>query len=51
MSKIQDKEHIEDEIDQVSLPLIALRGIVGFPGVQLNIEIIVKEYHYETFRH
>ena len=40
MSKIQDKEHIEDELDQVSLPLIALRGIVGFPGVQLNIEIV-----------
>ena len=40
MSKLQDKEHIEEEIDQVSLPLIALRGIVGFPGVQLNIEIV-----------
>ena len=40
MSKIQDKEHIEDEMDQVSLPLVALRGIVGFPGVQLNIEIV-----------
>ncbi len=24
----------------VTLPLIALRGVVGFPGVQLNIEII-----------
>ena len=40
MSKIQDKEYIEEEIDMVSLPLIALRGIVGFPGVQLNIEIV-----------
>ena len=40
MSKLQDKEHIEEEINQVSLPLIALRGIVGFPGVQLNIEIV-----------
>ena len=40
MSKIQDKEYIEEEINQVSLPLIALRGIVGFPGVQLNIEIV-----------
>lgn len=40
MSKIQDKEYTENEIDQISLPLIALRGIVGFPGVQLNIEIV-----------
>jgi len=40
MSKIQDKEYIEDNINQISLPLIALRGIVGFPGVQLNIEIV-----------
>ena len=40
MSKIQDKEYIEEEINLVSLPLIALRGIVGFPGVQLNIEIV-----------
>ncbi len=40
MSKIQDKEYIEDEVNQVSLPLVALRGIVGFPGVQLNIEIV-----------
>ena len=40
MSKIQDKDYIEDEINQISLPLIALRGIVGFPGVQLNIEIV-----------
>ena len=40
MSKIQDKEYIEDEINEVALPLVALRGIVGFPGVQLNIEIV-----------
>lgn len=40
MSKIQDKEYTEDEVNQVSLPLVALRGIVGFPGVQLNIEIV-----------
>ena len=40
MSKIQDKEHIEEEINEISLPLVALRGIVGFPGVQLNIEIV-----------
>ena len=40
MSKIQDKDYIEDEVNEVSLPLIALRGIVGFPGVQLNIEIV-----------
>lgn len=39
MSKIQDKEHIE-EVNEISLPLVALRGIVGFPGVQLNIEIV-----------
>ena len=40
MSKIQDKEHIDEVINEISLPLIALRGIVGFPGVQLNIEIV-----------
>ena len=40
MSKIQDKEYIDDTINEISLPLIALRGIVGFPGVQLNIEIV-----------
>lgn len=40
MSKIQDKEYIEDESNELALPLIALRGIVGFPGVQLNIEIV-----------
>ena len=40
MSKLQDKEYIEEDINEISLPLIALRGIVGFPGVQLNIEIV-----------
>ena len=39
MSKILDNEYI-DELSGLSLPLIALRGIVGFPGVQLNIEIV-----------
>ena len=40
MSKIQDKDYIEEETNKISLPLVALRGIVGFPGVQLNIEIV-----------
>ncbi len=40
MSKLQDKEHIDEVVNEVSLPLVALRGIVGFPGVQLNIEIV-----------
>ena len=40
MSKIQDKDYIEEDVNEVSLPLVALRGIVGFPGVQLNIEIV-----------
>ena len=40
MSKIQDKDYIEEDINEISLPLVALRGIVGFPGVQLNIEIV-----------
>ena len=40
MSKIQNKERIEEEINEIALPLVALRGIVGFPGVQLNIEIV-----------
>ena len=26
--------------EEITLPLIPLRGVVGFPGVQLNIEII-----------
>ena len=29
-----------DIYEEVKLPLIPLRGLVGFPGVQLNIEII-----------
>ena len=40
MSKLQDKDYIEENINEISLPLVALRGIVGFPGVQLNIEIV-----------
>ena len=40
MSRINDNEYIENEANKISLPLIALRGIVGFPGVQLNIEIV-----------
>ena len=30
----------KNKIEQVTLPVIALRGIVGFPAVQMNIEII-----------
>ena len=40
MSKINDKDYIDDETNEVTLPLVALRGIVGFPAVQLNIEIV-----------
>ena len=44
MSEInKETEQIENEIDifeDVKLPLIALRGMVGFPGVQLSIEIM-----------
>ena len=40
MSKIKDNDYIEEEINEIALPLVALRGIVGFPGVQLNIEIV-----------
>ena len=29
-----------DIYEEVTLPLIPLRGIVGFPGVQLNLEIM-----------
>ena len=28
------------KINELTLPLIPLRGVVGFPGVQLNIEIV-----------
>ena len=31
---------IENKVGEVMLPLIPLRGVVGFPGVQLNIEIV-----------
>ena len=39
MSVIKDNDYI-NEANELSLPLVALRGIVGFPGVQLNIEIV-----------
>ena len=29
-----------DIFEEITLPLIALRGVVGFPAVQLNIEIV-----------
>ena len=29
-----------DIFEELTLPLIPLRGLVGFPGVQLNIEIV-----------
>ena len=31
---------IFEESEEVCLPLVALRGIVGFPSIQMNIEII-----------
>ena len=40
MSEINEIDYINDAIDEVALPLVALRGIVGFPAVQLNIEIV-----------
>ena len=45
MSEIKDKDQIEqteqiDIYEDVRLPLIALRGMVGFPNVQLSIEIV-----------
>ena len=40
MSELKEKDYIDDTIDEVALPLVALRGIVGFPAVQLNIEIV-----------
>lgn len=38
MSSITDSKANEAEI--LNLPLIALRGMVGFPNIQLNIEIV-----------
>ena len=29
-----------DILEEMTLPLIPLRGLVGFPAVQLNIEIV-----------
>ncbi len=43
MSEINEKEINENNIEifeDVRLPLIPLRGVVGFPGVQLSIEIV-----------
>ncbi len=40
MSKIDDKNIDYKDINDVTLPLIALRGIIGFPAVQLSIEIV-----------
>ena len=40
MSEFNEIDYINDAIDEVALPLVALRGIVGFPAVQLNIEIV-----------
>ena len=40
MSEFNEKNYIDDTIEETSLPLVALRGIVGFPAVQLNIEIV-----------
>ena len=40
MSEFNEKVYIDDSLEQVTLPLVALRGIVGFPAVQLNIEIV-----------
>ena len=34
---MSEKNYLSEE---VTLPLIALRGVVGFPGVQMNIEIV-----------
>ena len=31
---------VSNDNQNVTLPLIALRGVVGFPGVQMNIEIV-----------
>ena len=40
MSELNEKDYIDDTINEVALPLVALRGIVGFPAVQLSIEIV-----------
>ena len=32
--------NIENKISEEMLPLSPLRGVVGFPGVQLNLEIV-----------
>ncbi len=40
MSKIKEDNINNIEDNTTELPLIALRGIVGFPAIQLNIEIV-----------
>ncbi len=43
MSEINEKEINENNIEifeDVRLPIIPLRGVVGFPGIQLSIEIV-----------
>ncbi len=39
---IMDNEflNIDSTIDSQTLPIVALRGIVGFPAVQMNIEVV-----------
>ncbi len=32
--------NIDNTIDSQTLPIVALRGIVGFPAVQMNIEVV-----------
>ncbi len=38
MSEHNNDNYINSE--EITLPLIALRGMVGFPGIQMNIEIV-----------
>ena len=33
-------EHINDQNNIINLPVVALRGIVAFPAVQMNIEVV-----------
>ena len=32
--------NIYDENESVTLPIVALRGIVGFPAIQMNVEVV-----------
>ena len=38
MSENYNEQYINNS--EITLPLIALRGMVGFPGIQMNIEIV-----------